>query len=101
MLMGIEKSGKPGTPYSRTEMPVKTQKVILPVRGTTCVSCVNRIQKALNQLPGVIHAAVNFGTEKATVTAVLGQVRVEDLVRAIESVGYRIPEIQESSKPSK
>ena len=41
----------------------KVQKVVLPVQGMTCASCVNRVQKALNDVPGVMQATVNFATE--------------------------------------
>ena len=34
----------------------RSQKVMLSVLGMTCASCVNRVQTALNQVPGVIDA---------------------------------------------
>jgi Cu+-exporting ATPase len=71
----------------------KTQKVILPVQGMSCASCVNRVQTALNQVPGVINATVNFATEKATVVYGSDQVTVEDLSTAVASAGYEILEI--------
>ena len=73
----------------------KTQKVILPVQGMSCASCVSRVQKALNQVPGVIHASVNFATEKATVVYSSGQATAEDLTTAIASAGYKVLEIDE------
>jgi Cu+-exporting ATPase len=73
----------------------ETQKVILPVQGMTCASCVNRVQTALDQVPGVIHASVNFATERATVVYSSGQATVEDLATAIASAGYKILEIDE------
>jgi Cu+-exporting ATPase len=72
-----------------------TQKVILPVQGMSCASCGSRVQKALNQVPGVIHATVNFATEKAAVDYIPSQIGVEDLAAAIASAGYRVPEIDE------
>ena len=71
------------------------EKVTLPVQGMSCASCVNRVQTALSNVPGVIEADVNFATEKATVAYVSGQVTVKDLSRAVEAIGYKILEIEE------
>ena len=72
---------------------VKVQRVIVSVKGMSCESCVNHVKMALREVSGVIHASANYETEKATVTSISGCVSVEDLARAIESAGYRIPEI--------
>ncbi|MBI2879926.1 MAG: copper-translocating P-type ATPase [Candidatus Rokubacteria bacterium] len=64
------------------------QKATLAVSGMSCASCVATIEKGLSQLPGVVLAGVNLGTEKATVEYVPGTIRVEDLTRAVEAVGY-------------
>ena len=42
------------------------EKVELAVRGMTCASCANRIERKLNKLDGV-SATVNYATEKAAV----------------------------------
>ena len=72
---------------------VKTQKVILPVQGMSCASCVNRIKATLRQVPGVVAANINFATEKAAVEYILGQVTIKDLAKTIEAAGYKIFEI--------
>jgi copper ion binding protein len=74
---------------------VKTQKVILPVPGMFCDSCVNCIRAALRLVPGVVSANINFATEKAAVEYILGKVTIRDLAKAIEAVGYKILEIAE------
>jgi Cu+-exporting ATPase len=66
------------------------EKITLPVQGMSCASCVNKVQKALSRVPGVVQAEVNFGTEKATVEYILGQVTVEGLSRAVEGIGYKL-----------
>ena len=73
----------------------KTQKVILPVQGMSCASCVNRIRATLRQVPGVVAANINFATEKATVEYILNQVTIKDLAKAVETAGYKILEIDE------
>ena len=62
------------------------RQVQLDITGMTCASCAMRIEKRLNKLDGVT-ATVNYATEKAKVT-VTGDVTTDDLVSAVEAVGY-------------
>ena len=64
-----------------------THRVDLELEGMSCAACATRIEKSLNELEGV-EATVNFATEKAAVRYDEGRVRIGDLVRAVESVGY-------------
>ena len=64
------------------------EQATLAISGMSCASCVATIEKGLHELPGVVRAAVNLGTEKGTVEYVPGTARVEDLARAVEAVGY-------------
>lgn len=66
------------------EVPAET--VSLSIAGMTCASCVARVEKALEKLPGVSAASVNLATEKAQVTAV--GVPVEKLIAAVHKAGY-------------
>jgi Cu+-exporting ATPase len=59
----------------------------LPIGGMTCSSCANRVEKSLNQLDGV-EATVNFATERAAVSFDSERVAPEQLVGAVEQVGY-------------
>ena len=63
------------------------ERLELPIEGMTCSSCAGRVEKRLNQLDGV-EATVNFATERATVNFDPAQVAPEDLVGAVEDVGY-------------
>jgi Cu+-exporting ATPase len=78
---------------SELSYKAKTQRVILPVQGMSCASCVNRIRATLRRVPGVVAANINFTTEKAAVEYILGQVTIKDLAKAIEAAGYKILEI--------
>src|SRR5262245_3311199 len=49
---------------------VVTDQIAFPVTGMTCASCVNRVEKALKKVPGVLDAGVNLATEQAAVTYV-------------------------------
>jgi Cu+-exporting ATPase len=78
-------------------------QVELPIEGMTCSSCAGRVEKRLNQLDGV-EATVNFATERATVSFDPARVAPEDLVGAVEDVGYAaaLPraEAQEGEAPA-
>ncbi|MHB1389750.1 MAG: heavy metal translocating P-type ATPase [Thermoleophilia bacterium] len=67
-----------------------SRKISLPIGGMTCASCVERNEKALRMLPGVLSADVNFATEQATVEYDPGVVGVGGLVAAVEQVGYQV-----------
>ncbi len=61
--------------------------VRLELEGMTCAACAARIEKTLNRLDGV-DATVNLATEEAAVRYEESSVAVEDLVAAVQSVGY-------------
>ncbi len=65
-----------------------TEHVELPISGMTCASCANRIERRLNKLDGVT-ASVNYATEKATVDYDPLTLGADELVSAVESVGYQ------------
>lgn len=73
----------------------KSEKVVLPVKGMTCASCVNKVERALRSPKGVIQASVNFATERASVEYVPGEVTVRDLKKAVEEAGYEVLEVTE------
>jgi Cu+-exporting ATPase len=64
-----------------------TEHLDLPITGMTCASCASRVEKNLNSLDGVA-ATVNYATERATVSYEAGAVAPEQLVQAVEAVGY-------------
>ncbi|AMN47478.1 Au+-exporting ATPase [Steroidobacter denitrificans] len=65
------------------EVPAGT--VELTVEGMTCASCVGRVERALQAVPGVAQATVNLASERATVRGVAAPA---DLLAAIEKAGY-------------
>ena len=72
-----------------------TKKVILPVLGMSCASCVDRVQSALNATPGVIEATVNFATEKASIEYIPNLVKIPELAKATAAIGYTLVEDEE------
>ena len=71
---------------------VVTATATLPILGMTCASCVSRVERALRKPAGVLDAAVNLATEKATVTYLPGQATRDDLVEAVRAAGYDVAE---------
>jgi len=63
--------------------------VTIPIGGMTCAACAKRIEKVIGKLDGVESVAVNFATEKATVTYHPQQVRLSEIRESIEKAGYQ------------
>ena len=74
--------------------PVRTIDLVgattLPIEGMTCASCVGRIERALQAVPGVTTVSVNLATERASITT-NSPVDRSRLVAAVESAGYTVP----------
>ena len=64
------------------------EQLRLEIEGMTCASCVARVEKALNGLDGVDGASVNLATERATVAFDRSQLGVDQLIGAVESIGF-------------
>jgi len=68
------------------DVPAETLQI--DIDGMTCASCVGRVEKALSATPGVVSAAVNLATGRATVQARAGAVDQTALAEAIRKAGY-------------
>src|SRR5213080_3424028 len=68
------------------------QQLELPITGMTCASCVNRVEKALKKVPGVLDASVNLASEQASVTYVPSAAGWSELKTAVEAAGYGVIE---------
>ena len=68
-----------------------TVRLDLPLEGMTCAACAARIEKSLNQLPGVA-ANVNFAAESAQVTLQPNLTSPAAVIEAIRRSGYSVPE---------
>jgi ATPase, P-type (transporting), HAD superfamily, subfamily IC/heavy metal translocating P-type ATPase len=75
----------------KTGFDVTPQVAELAIDGMTCASCVARIEKLLNALPGV-SATVNLATETARVAYTPGLVDMPTLLDAVARSGYRAHE---------
>ena len=66
----------------------------LRIGGMTCASCVARVEKALQAVPGVERASVNLATEKASVH---GAAAPGALREAVKAAGYDAAEVEEGA----
>ena len=67
----------------------------LQIVGMTCASCVSRVERVLERIPGVLRASVNLATNKASVTAD-ASVGAEALASAVRKAGYDVETIEQS-----
>jgi len=61
---------------------------VIKIGGMTCAMCVKTIENAIKELPGVMEVSVNLATESARVSYNPSILTIEDIKKAIESVGY-------------
>ena len=66
----------------------KNVKTVLRSDELSCPSCVPKIEKALNALPGVENAEVRFNSGKIEVEHDPERASVEALVEAVRGTGY-------------
>lgn len=50
-----------------TAEPGYSKSLTLPVEGMSCASCVGRVERALEAMPGVSEPSVNLATERVDV----------------------------------
>ena len=65
-------------------------EAVLPIEGMTCASCVRRVEKGLEKVPGVTGVSVNLATERATVVYDPAVADVAQLTGAVEKAGYTV-----------
>lgn len=61
----------------------------LDIEGMTCASCVGRVEKALDKIPGVEAASVNLATEQAKVRLKSdSETSVAEVIAQVQKTGY-------------
>ncbi len=71
---------------------VVTETAVLGISGMSCAGCAVTIEQALNRLPGVKIAQVNFASEEAVIQFDPKITPPEELKRAIINAGYDVRE---------
>ena len=64
------------------------KKIDLKIKGMTCASCVNRIERVLNNKTGVLNSSVNLATERARIDFDDSIITTEEIIKGINKAGY-------------
>jgi Cu+-exporting ATPase len=67
-----------------------TQQIDLPITGMTCANCARTVERTLGKAGGVQSAAVNYATERATVTFDPEQISVDQMIAKVDQAGYGV-----------
>ncbi len=60
----------------------------LRIQDMSCASCVGRVERVIQNVPGVVDASVNLATQKARVTYSDGSVDPKDIARRVTEAGF-------------
>ncbi|MBU3597768.1 heavy metal translocating P-type ATPase [Polynucleobacter bastaniensis] len=71
----------------------------LDIDGMTCASCVGRVEKALDKIPGVEAASVNLATEQARIRVHRGSSSLSDIIALVKKTGYEAKESSARGNP--
>ena len=73
-------------------LPAGVRRVVLPVRGMHCASCVTKVEEAVAKLAGVRSVSVDLPSRTVAIefTPIAGKLEVRSLRRAIEKAGYDV-----------
>jgi Cu+-exporting ATPase len=67
----------------------KSELFTLDIGGMTCASCVGRVEKALDKIPGVEAANVNLATEQAKIRLKAdSEVNIDEILTLVQKTGY-------------
>nr|WP_323781164.1 heavy metal translocating P-type ATPase [Amylibacter sp.] len=75
--------------------PAQTTTHRFAIENMSCASCVGRVERVLQALPGVVSADVNLAQEQATVVTLGTTVSASDLVKASTAAGYPAKSLDE------
>ena len=68
----------------------ETRKLTWRVEGMDCASCVAKVTRAVERLPGVSEVQVNLMAERLTVALAPDATPAEGVARQVEILGYRV-----------
>ncbi len=67
---------------------IQTRNDTFEIEGMTCTSCAQKIENAINKLPGIVTVVVNFATEKMYVEYQHLEVDIETIIQTVKQLGY-------------
>lgn len=91
-VLSHETSVSDGSPSELLPKIHSGESLKLNIQGMTCSGCAARIERRLLEVRGVTAAAVNFAAGTASISLSDDPPALNELVRAVESVGYKVGE---------
>ncbi|MFA5470611.1 MAG: heavy metal translocating P-type ATPase [Acholeplasmataceae bacterium] len=88
--------------YDATLKNDKMKTLTLRVEGMTCATCAGNVDHAVKKLPGVFEVNVNIANDKMTVTFDMEVLKLSQIKKAVQDVGYDVileEEIDENVDP--
>ncbi|MFQ6083039.1 MAG: TonB-dependent receptor domain-containing protein [Candidatus Aminicenantia bacterium] len=85
LIKAVEEAG-----YKVTLFKTPLQVIILNVEGIDCQFCANTVQITLKKIKGVISAEVNLKEKKVVIEIWKDVVSIDQLIKTIEELGYRV-----------
>ena len=70
---------------------------VLSIRGMSCAACAQRIEKAVQKLPGIRQANVNLAGEKLFVEYDSKELNLESIKQAVIKTGYGVEETKKAN----
>ncbi len=80
---------------TETNLNKNMKKAQLGIGGMTCASCVNVVEKTLVNKGKASKASVNLIGEKAVIEYDPNKTTIEDMIKAVEVVGYSAESLEE------
>ena len=72
-----------------TPKETNSELFTLDIGGMTCASCVGRVEKALDKIPGIEAASVNLATEQARIRLnASSPTKINEIIAAVQKTGY-------------
>jgi P-type Cu+ transporter len=80
------------------EKAIDENKVELKVTGMSCAACSAKIEKKMSKLGGVKKANVNLTTEKATIEYDPSVIKVSEMIKVVQALGYEAEKAEEVTR---
>ncbi|MFV8829111.1 heavy metal translocating P-type ATPase [Alkalihalobacterium sp. APHAB7] len=95
ILTAIEKLGYEA---KRIDDEEPQRKLLFSIKGMTCASCVNRVEKMISKVNGVTKVNVNLAAHQAQVEGEKGVLEADAIIQAIEKIGYEAALLDERNE---
>ncbi|GAE27786.1 lead, cadmium, zinc and mercury transporting ATPase [Halalkalibacter wakoensis JCM 9140] len=94
ILKAIEKAGYEAKRLDEEE----NDKVLFSIKGMTCASCVNRVEKTISRIDGVKSVTVNLAANQAQVEGQKGLLDSDAILKRIEKIGFEASKLNTDQK---